>query len=219
MSKEKKLKLHYYDGCEQLELSGRKLRYRMIDFWRMKLSAITETMTRGSFAEFVVACALEEPLNEQGFSALKPNKAGNEPYDLDGPMIQTADGERRSRIEVKSTANVHLQLSAEKRQLDDSQLKFSIRKAIDWDSAEKKPDRHSDVYVFCYYKATSKSEDILNLDLWEFYVLPTQRIEADAKLANKNSISLYRLKKTFGLQPVGFGALYGAIRESLDTIH
>ena len=47
------MKVHYYEGTEQLELHGKKLPYCMIDFWRMKLSCISETMTRGSFAGFL----------------------------------------------------------------------------------------------------------------------------------------------------------------------
>lgn len=207
-------KVHYYTGTERLELNGKKLRYNMIDFWRMKLSAITETMTRGSFAEFIVACALKE----KGINALQQDKVGNDAWDLDGPEIRTAEGKRESRIEVKSTANVHINLKKAERKLKPSQLTFSIRKAIDWNHTELGVRRHSDVYVFCYYTATSKGQNILDLGLWEFYVLPTWQIDADEYLKERNYVSLYRLQTAFGLQPVGFEALYDAIVGALKTV-
>ena len=207
------MKVHYYEGTERLELNGEKLPYCMIDFWRMKLSCISETMTRGSFAEFLVACALEE----HGIPALRQDKVGVDAWDLDGPEITTEDGKRLSRIEVKSTANVHINLPVEERRLRPSQLTFSIREAIDWDHPELGKRRHSDVYVFCYYKAAKKSQNMLDVGLWDFYVLPTCKIESDERLRKQHTVSVARLHR-LGLTPVDFNSLGNAITAALNSI-
>ena len=213
---ESKKKVTYFRGSEQLELNGKKLNFRIIQFWRMKLSSIQETMTRGSFAEFLVACAL----NEHGIPALEPdNKVGTDAWDIDGPEIEAAGKKRLSRIEVKSTANVHINTPDEKEPVSllPSQLKFSIRKAIDWNHEKLGSRRHSDVYVFCCYKATRKEQNMLDLGLWEFFVLPTWRIDEDKFLQERNYVSVYRLQE-MGVQPVGFEQLYDAITEALKTV-
>ena len=207
------VKVHYYKGTEQLELNGKKLGFNMIDFWRNELSSIMDTMTRGTFSEYLVACAMEL----HGFHALQQNKLGHEAWDLDGPKIMTAEGKRESRIEVKSTANVHIELEEDERKLRESQLKFSIRKAIDWYHEALGKRRHSDVYVFCYYTATKKSQNMLDVGLWEFYVLPTWEIDEDPYLQGRNSVSLYRLHE-MGLKPIRFEALYDEIKSALKTV-
>ncbi len=210
---ENEAKVHYYSGKEQLKLNGKNLKYTMIDFWRMKLSSITETMTRGSFAEFLVACALEE----YGVHALRQDKVGVDAWDLDGPEIKTTDGIRESRIEVKSTANIHINLPEEERELPPSRLTFSIREAAHENLGK---GRHSDLYVFCYYKATKKAgsaQTILDLDYWDFYVLPTRRITADETIKKQHTISIARLHQ-LGLAPVSFEQLYNAILDALKTV-
>ena len=93
-------------GSEKLILDGKELPYSMVDFWSAKFSAILLNMNRGSFAEFLVLCAMAE----NGDHALwaETVKAGVEPYDIDGPEITTPHGKRKSRIEVKCAASVQL---------------------------------------------------------------------------------------------------------------
>lgn len=57
--------------------------------------------------------------------------------------------------------------------------------------------RKSDVYIFCIYKAMEKDESPLDLDLWEFYVLPTSVLD-EMKPVQK-TITLPSLMK---LEPV-----------------
>ena len=204
-----------YEGNETLISNGKTLRYTMTDFWRINLSEILLNMTRGSFAEFLVICAMEE----HGFHALGQIKNGIEAWDIDGPSIKTPDGERMSRIEVKSSSSVQIDTPDEKEpiSLPPTQLKFSIRKAIDWAHKERGKCRNNDIYVFCHYKATRKTDNMLDVGLWDFYVLPTWRIESNPSLERQSSISVYRLNK-IGVKPVSFEMLYEAIVEGLKSI-
>lgn len=140
-------------GSEKLILDGKELPYSMVDFWSAKFSAILLNMNRGSFAEFLVLCAMAE----NGDHALwaETVKAGVEPYDIDGPEITTPHGKRKSRIEVKCAASVQLETPDEKEpiSLPPSRLTFSIRKAIDWNADSREARRNSDLYVFAHYKA------------------------------------------------------------------
>jgi len=99
--------------------------------------------------------------------------------------------------------------------LPDSKLVFSIKPAIDWDTNEK--GRHNDLYVFCHYKATSKAQNILDMGLWDFYVYPTFKIDSDLKLKEKNSISLYRIKK-LGVMQVSFDVLNDEIVRQISIV-
>ena len=202
-----------YTGEETLISEGNPLPYKMIDFWRINLSLILLNMTRGSFAEFLVICAMEE----HGFPALKQVKDGTEPWDIDGPIIKTSEGTRQSRIEVKSTASVQIDTKEEPISLRASQLIFSIRKATDYKHPELGKRRHNDIYVFCHYKAERKTDNMLDVGLWDFYVLPTWRIEHDNSLENQSTISVYRLNK-IGVMPVTFENLYDSIVEGLKSV-
>ncbi len=56
-----------YTGNEKLEYKGKKLPYSMLLFWQTSLSDILLNLNRGTFAEYVVRCAL----SEGGFDSLK----------------------------------------------------------------------------------------------------------------------------------------------------
>ena len=158
-----------YTGNEKLEYKGKELPYSMLQFWQLSLSDILFNMNRGTFAEYIVRCAL-----------------------IEGGFIPPDE----------ST-------------LPDSKLVFSIKPAIDWDTNEK--GRHNDLYVFCHYKATSKAQNILDMGLWDFYVYPTFKIDSDLKLKEKNSISLYRIKK-LGVMQVSFDALNDEIVRQISIV-
>lgn len=55
------------------------------------------------------------------------------------------------------------------------------------------------------------------MNLWDFYVYPTFRIDNDPKLEDKNSISLYRIKK-LGVTPVSFDMLYDEIMCQISIV-
>lgn len=207
-----------FEGTERLILNGKELPYTMTDFWRINLSALLLNMTRGSFAEFLVQCAM----NEGGYNAFRDDfiKTGVEPFDINGPEIITPHGKRASRIEVKSAASIQHNTPDKKEPLTlpASRLVFSIRPAIDWKSGSEKPQRNNDLYVFAHYKAKRKTDDILDLSFWEFYVYPTYKIDGDASgLAKQNSISIYRLQ-TLKVPCVSFNELYKEIKKVTDDI-
>lgn len=124
-----------------------------------------------------------------------------EPFDLTSPTGR--------RIEVKSAA--YLQ-SWEQDYY--SKILFDIAPKSLWDkksgySVEKR--RHSDLYVFCVYTALKREQSILDLGLWDFYVLPTSVL--DRELPEQKKISLISLEK---LNPVKTDyANLGAIIETI----
>lgn len=200
-------------GDEKLILNGEQTNYSILQFWRLNLSTILLNMTRGSFAEFIVQCALDQG----GFDAFSEIMTGVEPYDITGPIIPSL--KRKARIEVKSASSVQIDTPDEKEpiSLKDSQLTFSIRRAIDWQAGDEIARHNNDLYVFCHYTAKHKRDYMLDLKYWDFYVLPTFRIEQDPSLSKQNTISVYRLKK-IGLQPCGFEELYDQIMKALAEI-
>ena len=109
------------------------------------------------------------------------------PYDLASPFGR--------RIEVKSAA--YLQSWSEDYF---SPNIFDIAPKRAWNpqtgySPER--SRHSDLYVFCLYTARSREQSIRNLNLWEFYVLPTSVL--DQQKPNQKSIALNSL---LSLEPI-----------------
>lgn len=211
MQKPGKIKL--YTGEEKLECKGKPLPYSMLQFWQLSLSDILFNMNRGTFAEYIVRCALLEG----GFDSLNEDNGTIRPWDITGPYMSSAA--RVARIEVKSAASIQSDTPDEKEPLSlpDSRLVFSIRPAIDWNKEKEGAGHNNDLYVFCHYKAARKEQNILDMDLWDFYVYPTFKIEEDPKLNKKNNISLYRLKK-LGVLPVSFDQLYNEIMYHIQTV-
>ena len=183
---------HIYEGDEHLEFKGKELPYTLRNYWQINLSALLFNLIRGGLAEFIVLCAL----NDGGYDCIRQVKLGIEEYDIDGP--------NKSRIEVKCIANVQIDTPDEKEpvRLLDSQLKFDI-----------KQKGKQDLYVLCYYKAETKSENILNLDLWDFYVLPTSTILSDKDLANQTSVSIWKLRH-LSIEPCKYDELCSKIVEA-----
>lgn len=202
-------------GNEKLQYQGSELPFTVLNFWQVNLSELLLNVTRGSFAEYIVLCALSACMSD----ALSQSKTGMEAWDIDGPELDLPDGIRRSRIEVKSAASVQIDTPDEKEPicLPASRLNFSIHKAVNYESDDSEPHRNNDLYVFCLYKAARKSENILNLDLWEFYVLPTYVIDEDPVLEKQKTISLKKLQM-LGVQAQSFGTLCDAILRTQSKI-
>ncbi len=149
----------FYNGQTQKK-------FILSDFWRWSFSSLLNNVTRGHLAEFIVARAL-------GVAGVRKVWAA---YDLEIPN-QNAN-EKKVRVEVKSAA--YLQ---EWEQDDKSAIQFNVRKTR---AINKKtglytgtPKRHADVYVLAHYKE-EKNKDavkILNLNQWDFYVVPTASLE------------------------------------------
>ena len=201
-------------GDEKLIFNGEELPYTVKQYWQLNLSTLLLNMTRGGLAEFYVQCALDR----SGFKCMEQIKNGVEPWDVDGPELRLPNGETRvSRIEVKSAASIQINTPDEKEPLSlpESQLNFSIGKKSTADDDTKR--RNNDLYVFCHYKATRKTDDILNLNLWDFYVYPTFMIDENNSLAEQKTISLRRLH-LLGIEPQSFDTLAMEINRTVSKV-
>lgn len=146
-------------------------------------------------AEFIVAQALGIPT-----SGVRDEWAA---YDLETPQ--------GIKVEVKSSA--YLQSWAQRQP---SNVIFSVRKARAWDpdSNRQAPvsTREADVYVFALLAHLDKATiDPLDLDQWEFYVLPTAVL--NERTRSQHSITLKSLQR-INAGPVQFAVLREAVLRS-----
>lgn len=164
----------------------------------LSMEMILEYLSLNFGAGLILICStirfegwLAEFLVKKSFSFLPPPReilrTDWTPYDLTSPSGR--------RIEVKSAA--YLQSWTEDYF---SHIIFDIAPKRAWNpqtgySPER--SRHSDLYVFCLYTARSREQSIRNLDLWEFYVLPTSVL--DQQKPNQKSIALSSL---LSLEPI-----------------
>jgi hypothetical protein len=167
-------------GNEPFRSGTRALGYCLKDFWRWSVSDLVSNATRGRLAEFIVAKAL-------GCSTDKI-RAEWGAYDLNTP-----DG---LKVEVKSAA--YIQSWAQERL---SSIQFLTRKTREWNAETNRQSstakRQADVYVFALLAHKDKSTiDPLNLDQWQFYVLPTEVL--DARTHSQHSITLKTLEALSG---------------------
>ena len=166
------------NGEEFLTFSGQKTQYKLLDFWKWSVSDLLSNATRGIFAEFIVATALEIDLS---------NEARDEWGEYD---LETWEW-GKIKIEVKSSA--YLQTWYQNKF---SNIVFSIKKRGHTSIAKEKNvfSRPSDVYVFCLLNhKDKKTVDPLNMDQWDFYVIATNTINNVCK--DKSSITLNSLEK------------------------
>jgi hypothetical protein len=132
--------------------------------------------TRGRLAEFIVAAAVHIDIK----------KCRDEWSAFD---LETPEG---IKIEVKSAAYLQSWF-----QRTHSQIKFSTKAALSWDSTTGQystaASRLADVYVFCLLNHRDKSNvDPLDLNQLEFYVLATRQLNEYTK--SQSSIGLRALQ-------------------------
>ena len=152
------------------------------EFRRWALSDWRSPTTRGMLAEYFVRCA----------TATDGRPAGDWNY-VD---IECSDG---MTIEVKCSARLQPGKGGELVRRNPS---FSIRQMTGaWSNREwawlpkpDKPRRWADVYVLCLENETDPLKyDPLDLSQWEFFVIPTFRL--DEKFGNQKSVSVSRLQQ------------------------
>lgn len=177
-----------YNGDEKLINNGAYLPFTMLNFWQWSMSNIRFGMTRGTFADFIVKCALDSG----GIPTRTEIGTGIEEYDLEGPVIPSLG--RASRIEVKSSAYLNSESGnfSERCVFSISPAKVLINNDYKRDAPRQ---RNNDIYVFTLYTAPDNHKNILDLTWWEFFVLPTYRIEDDKSLSKQKTISLKRVKE------------------------
>lgn len=196
-----------YNGDEKIICNGEYMPYTILDFWKWAYSNIRYNTQRGTFADYLVRCALVS-----GGCATRPEiGTGFEPYDLEGPVIPSLG--RPSRIEVKSSAALQAWGTS-------SRIAFSIapaRVAENGDIKHNSPQqRNNDIYVFALYTATEASVNILDLYWWKFYVLPTYKINENAKLSKQKTISLKSVETLCDAH--NFTELYSSIKNVCKDI-
>lgn len=189
-----------YDGSEQLIFKDKELGSSVLDFWSWAYSDLIRNVNRGAFAEFIVL----EAMNNQ--SGITPPPRTDFRVSMDAYDLLSPDG---IRVEVKSSAYIQAWESEHP-----ARISFRIAPAKSLDSsgnysADSQYCRHSDVYVFCVWTAMSREQNILDLSLWDFYVIATKTL--DQKVPNQKTITFQSL---LSLQPrkVDYFGLYEAIR-------
>jgi hypothetical protein len=183
-------------GQETISDSGVNTNYTLLDFWRWSVSDIVSNATRGQFAEFIVGTAI----------GLDPK---NLRVEWDSYDLETKNG---IKIEVKSAA--YIQSWSQQKF---SNISFSIKPTKHWESETSiyrgEPKRHSDLYVFCLLKHKDQETiDPLKMEQWEFYVLPTYRL--DNYKRSQTSITLNSLQKL--IVPVKYSELKDSIANAYE---
>ena len=180
-------------GNEHFTYDGMPAGILLNDFWAWNSSDLLNNTLRGALAEFLVASAI-------GINTTVARQDWT-PYDL------LSNSGRK--IEVKCSA--YLQSWNTERL---SRIQFSIRPARSWDAENdfsENSQRWSDLYVFCLYASKDRNETPLQLEQWEFYILPTSILNARCK--NQKSITLNSL---LALSPVK--ATYETLSDAIEYL-
>lgn len=190
---------HQLTGNEEFTLHGQSAGITVMDFWRWAFSDLIDNTQRGVMAEFLVYSSLKSEYPPR--TQMRENWL---PFDVTSPSGR--------RIEVKSAAYIQ----AWTPENIFAQIRFDIGKKLAWDNATATSatvaKRNCDLYVFCLFTAKTKDVPLLDLDYWDFYVLPTSVL--DEKVPNQKGIALSSLLK---LGPVktdyaGLGAVIESIK-------
>lgn len=124
------------------------------------------------------------------------------PFDLTSPTGR--------RIEVKSAAYIQSWTDGD----HISKISFDISPKRAWNPETGYSDtiqRNSDLYVFCVYTALSRTQSILDLSLWDFYVLATSVLNEN--VPEQKRITLSSLEK---LSPIK--THYKELGNTIETI-
>jgi hypothetical protein len=182
-------------GSERFRSAGQSLEFDVLEFWRWSASDLVSNATRGRLAEFITARALGAPT-----LGVRDEWAA---YDLETP--------EGIKVEVKSSA--YLQSWA---QAKPSSVLFNVSKARAWDRESNRqaavPTREAEVYVFALLGHQNKETlDPLDIDQWEFYVLPTRAL--NERKRSPHSITIKSLR-ALGAGPIAVEALPGQVRKA-----
>lgn len=179
-------------GKEKFIYNNKELDFDITEFWKYKFSEIYDLQSE--IAEFIVekALGLTESQNTEYWTL----------YDLKY---------KGKRIEVKETSYYHsFNKKGEERS---KQRNFSITKAYsEYQNNKSSFERQNDIYVFCLNTGKERNDSYpLDLNNWEFYVIPTKII--NEKCGNNKSISLGRVKE------ISCGCIkYFDLKKTIDNI-
>ena len=174
------------DGNENIIIKGMKTGFILSDFWKWGFSDLLNNTLRGIYCEFLIATAMGLDLHM--------GRENWTPWDLTVPYRWIDKGNCKDELHIEVKSGAFLQ-SWKQSKL--SKIVFSIRPTHVWDNSAgygSESRRQSDVYVFCLYTVTDRSNaDPLVLDGWQFYIVPTEIL--NDRCGNQNSISLSSLEK------------------------
>jgi len=182
-----------HTGNEHFTFDGMPAGILLNDFWAWSSSDLLNNTLRGALAEYIVASALGINTNE--------SRCDWTAFDL---LSQSG-----RKIEVKSSA--YLQSWTSDRL---SKIQFCIRPTRSWDEKNAYSDevkRWSDLYIFSLYASKDKRDSPLQLNQWQFYVLPTEIL--NRKCGAQKTITLNML---LSLEPQK--ATYETLNEIVDNI-
>lgn len=180
-------------GQENFSFDNINLGFTMLDYWRFHYSNIFDL--QDTIAEFIVAKALDihESQNDQYWTL----------WDLTY---------RDKHIEIKETSYYH---SFNTNGKISKQRVFDIHKSnggYDEKSGNNELIRQNDLYIFCLNTGNTEEESYpLNLNNWEFYVVPTKVI--NEQCGDNKTISLGRIR-SFGFNPI----YYAHLKKEIDTV-
>ena len=186
-------------GNEEFTLHGSSAGISVKDFWSWAYSDLLNNTQRGVMAEFLVYSSLksEYPPPPPPRTQMRVNWL---PFDVTSPSGR--------RIEVKSAAYLQSWTTD-----FPAQIQYDIAPKLAWDgkSYATEAKRNCDLFVFCLYTALTRDKSILDLDYWEFYVLPTSVL--NDKIPNQKTISLSSLLK---LEPIKTD--YAGLGSAIESI-
>lgn len=178
-------------GDEHFTYKGEITEMSMLEFWRWHFSEIFDLQSK--IAEYIVgkALGLKEAENVGVWTL----------YDM---MY------RGKRIEIKETSFYHAWQTDEEPK--SQQRSFGITKAYDDYTDKNSPyRRQNDIYVFCLNTGETKADsNPMQLEHWEFYIVPTYVIDELCK--DGKSITLSRVKKLADSIP------YDKLKSKLDRL-
>jgi hypothetical protein len=172
----------------------------MGDFWSWAYSNPLINVDRGVLAEFLVGHAL---------GVVDGVREPWDPYDL------VYSGHP---IEVKSSS--YIQAWSHEGHLTTPTFGVEATGAWVYDSEgqyvyDPQHRRRASIYVFCLYAETDLNKaNVLDVPAWEFYVLPTGRI--DVELGAQKRVGLGTLRRM--IDPVSYPALKKRVDEALSTL-
>lgn len=183
-------------GGEPVLCEGRKIAC-VQDYWRWAHSELNSNAERGKFAEYLVSLALDcAGGTSEEWGA----------YDI----LWEAE---RVKVEVKTSA--YIQVWGQKALSIPS---FSTRPSRAWNpednTYEEAVRRQADVYVFALENCTIQdmvNPNPLDLSQWEFYVLPTSKLD---ERGTQGSISLPQLAALGARKVIELEDLADAVREA-----
>nr|DAO80773.1 MAG TPA: hypothetical protein [Caudoviricetes sp.] len=169
-----------YIGNEQFIIENKLINITMNDYWKWAYSDLINNINHSVLAEFIVASSI-----------------GSTQLDTESSRIIWRDYNLLSpegyKIEVKSASYIQT--------LDikyPDHISFNITPKRISNKIENYKIHNSDIYVFCIYKALTKEESPINLDLWSFLVLSTSIL--NEKKSTQRTITLPSLMDLNPLQ-------------------